>query len=110
VILRTDPRFADAVSPPEVDFLMLCREAGLALPQVNVLVEGRKVDFYWPKQRLVVESDSYSYHADRPAFERDHASTVALELAGYRVLRTTREMLRDAPGPFIHLVRERLAE
>lgn len=109
VMLRVDPRFADAVSPLEVDFLMVCREAGLELPQVNVLIEGRKVDFHWPRQRLVVETDGYTYHADRPTFERDHASTVELELAGYNVLRTTWEMLREDPQPFLHLVRARLA-
>jgi len=44
-----------------------------------------------------------------PPFERDHASTVALEVAGYRVLRPTYRMLRDEPGKFMRLVRERLA-
>lgn len=37
VAARVDPRFAEAVSPTEVDFLMLCREEGLRMPQVNVL-------------------------------------------------------------------------
>jgi hypothetical protein len=108
IIERVDPRFADAVSPPEVDFLALCQRDGLTLPQVNVLVEDRKVDFYWPQQRLVVETDSYNYHADRPAFERDHQSTVDLEVAGYRVLRTTYKMLQSNPRPFLRLVRDAL--
>jgi very-short-patch-repair endonuclease len=58
VAARADPRFADAVSTSEVDFLILCREEGLKMPQVNVLVEGKRVDFYWPKERLIVEADS----------------------------------------------------
>lgn len=105
VAAQVDPRFADAVSPSEVDFLMLCREEGLQMPQVNVLVEGKRVDFYWPAKRLIVEADSYGYHADRPAFERDHQSTVDLEVAGYRVLRTTFKMLQSNPRPFLSLVR-----
>jgi very-short-patch-repair endonuclease len=109
VMLQADPRFFDAVSDSEVDFLILCRRESLKMPQVNVLVEGRKVDFFWPQERLIVEADSYGYHGDRPAFERDHASTVALELAGYRVLRATWRMLQDEPGTFMRLVRERLA-
>jgi hypothetical protein len=109
VVERADPRFADAVSPPEVDFLALCRDEGLRLPQVNVLVEGKRVDFYWPEEHIVVEADSYSYHADRPAFERDHQSTVDLEVAGYRVLRTTAKMLEANPRPFLRLVRDSLA-
>lgn len=108
LIERVDPRFADAVSSSEVDFLALCQREGLRLPQVNVLVEGKLVDFYWPKERLVVEADSYGYHGDRPAFERDHQSTVDLEVAGYRVLRTTYKMLQFNPAPFLRLVRESL--
>jgi hypothetical protein len=110
VIERVDPRFADTISPPEVDFLALCRDYGLRLPQVNVLVEGKLVDFYWPDKRLIVESDSYDYHADRPAFERDHQSTVDLEVAGYRVLRTTAKMLNANPAPFLRLVSDSLAD
>ena len=40
------------------------------MPQVNVLVEGKKVDFYWPKERLIVEADSYGYHGDPTASSR----------------------------------------
>lgn len=109
VMLQADPRFSDAVSPTEVDFLILCRREGLKMPQVNVLVEGRKVDFHWPQERLIVETDSYDFHRDRPAFEKDHRSTVELELAGYRVLRPTFRMLRDQPKQVMRLVRESLA-
>jgi very-short-patch-repair endonuclease len=108
VMLRADPRFVDAASPAEIDFLVLCRREGLKLPQVNALVEGHLVDFYWPRERVVVETDSYDFHGDRPAFERDHRSTVKLEVAGYRVLRTTFRMLRDEPDPFLRLVRDAL--
>jgi very-short-patch-repair endonuclease len=91
-----------------VDFLALCREAGLPMPQVNVIVEGQLVDFHWPKERLVVETDSYKYHADRPAFERDHERTVALQAAGHTVRRTTYKMLERDPRPFLRLVRKAL--
>lgn len=109
VATRVDPRFADAVSVSEVDFLILCREEGLKMPQVNVLVEGKRVDFYWPQERLIVEADSYGYHADRASFELDHQSTVDLEVAGYRVHRTTYKMLESNPRPFLSLVRASLA-
>lgn len=109
VAAQADPRFADAVSMSEVDFLILCREAGLKMPQVNVLVEGKKVDFYWPKEHLIVEADSYGFHGDPAAFEKDHQSTVDLEMAGYRVHRTTYKMLQANPGPFLALVRGSLS-
>jgi very-short-patch-repair endonuclease len=108
VAAGADPRFADAVSTSEVDFLILCREEGLKMPQVNVLVEGKRVDFYWPKERLIVEADSYGFHGDPTAFEKDHQSTVDLEVAGYRVHRTTYKMLQANPSPFLNLVRSSL--
>lgn len=108
LVEQVDPRAADAVSPTEVDFLALCREAGLPLPQVNVFVEGLLVDFFWPKARVVVETDGYKYHFDRPAFERDHESTVALTAAGYQVHRATYKMLQRNPGPFLKVVRDSL--
>jgi very-short-patch-repair endonuclease len=106
---RVSPDAVETKSPMEVDFLALCREAGFPSPAVNVWVEGRLVDFHWPKEKVVVETDGYTFHAGRPAFEQDHFSTVALELAGYRVHRATREMLESEPGPFLSLVRKSLS-
>lgn len=106
---QIDPRAVDARSNPEIDFLALCRKASLPLPAVNVLVEGRLVDFFWPQEKLVIEIDSYWYHDDRPAFERDHKSTVALMGAGYQVLRTTDRMLEEDPRTFMRLVRKSLS-
>jgi hypothetical protein len=105
---EVDPTAVDARSGTEVDFLALCRRANLPLPQVNVLVEGRLVDFFWPKERIVVEADSYAYHDDRAAFERDHKSTVALMAAGYKVLRATDRMIERDPEFFLGLVRDSL--
>jgi hypothetical protein len=109
VVQQVDPRAAETLSPTEVDFLALCHEHGLPLPQVNVLVAGKLVDFHWPATRLIVETDSYGYHGDRPAFERDHESTLKLTIAGYRVLRVTHRMLDHDPEPFMRLVRQALA-
>jgi hypothetical protein len=105
---QVDPGAVDARSNPEIDFLALCREARLPLPAVNVLVEGRLVDFFWPKEKLVIEIDSYRYHGDPAAFERDHKSTLALMAADYEVLRITDRMLENDPRAFMALVRESL--
>jgi hypothetical protein len=105
VSLRVSPRAVDARSNPEIDFLALCREANLPEPEVNVLVEGRLVDFFWPRERLVIEVDSCQFHSDRPSFEQDHKSTLALMAAGYKVLRPTDEMLEGDCGPFLNHVR-----
>lgn len=108
VMAETDPRAVEARSPLEVDFLALCREASLPMPEVNVLVNGRLVDFLWAKERVIVETDGYAYHRDRAAFERDHEVTVALTAAGYVVRRATYRMLKREPAQFMTLVRRAL--
>lgn len=105
---QVDPGAVETRSNPEIDFLALCRQAKLPAPQVNVLVEGRLVDFLWPKERLVVEIDTYRYHADRPAYERDGRSTITLMAAGYKVLRPTDGMLEEDPRLVMQLVRRSL--
>jgi len=52
----------------EEAFLALCRRAGLPPPQVQqwlILPDGGapiRADFYWPEQRVVVETDGDKYH------------------------------------------------
>jgi AAA ATPase domain len=96
VAARVDPRTKDTRSPPEVDFLVLCRENDVPIPQVNALVEGHLVDFFWPRERLIVEADSYTFHSDRVSFEHDRESSVALANVGYLVHRVTRRMIEHA--------------
>jgi hypothetical protein len=101
---EVDPRSDDTRSALEVDFLGLCRYFDIPLPQVNVLVAGNLVDFLWPAERVVVETDGYAYHGDRAAFEADHERDVELEEAGCRVLRATWRMLDRSPGRFMRLL------
>lgn len=108
VAAEVDPRAVESISPMEIDFLALCREFGVPLPQVNVWIEGFLVDFFWPAERVVVETDSYGHHANRPAFEDDHERTVALTAAGHQVHRATYRMLAWNPDPFMNLVRRSL--
>ena len=43
-------------------FLAIARAAGLPKPQSQVVVNGHRVDFYFPALNLVVECDSLRYH------------------------------------------------
>ncbi len=114
--IRTLRRIAEDVGPEaletksiiEIDFLKLCREANLSTPSVNVLVKGHLVDFLWPTQKVVVETDSWSHHHDHPAFERDRQTDVDLVAGGYDVHRTTYKMLERNPDPFLENVRRAL--
>lgn len=108
IAIEIDPEALETKSVPEVDFLVLSREFNLPTPFVNVLVEGHLVDFLWPGQKVIVETDSWGYHGDPLAFERDHQRDVELTAAGYDVHRTTAKMLERDPEPFLSNVRRAL--
>jgi hypothetical protein len=108
IALEVDPEALETKSPSEVDFLALWREVDLSTPSVNVLVEGHLVDFLWPAQKVIVETDSWSHHGDHLAFEKDRQTDVDLIAAGYDVHRTTYKMLERDPGPFLDNVRRAL--
>jgi very-short-patch-repair endonuclease len=75
---------------------------------VNVLVADHLVDFLWPAQKVVVETDSWSHHRDGLTFEDDHQTDVDLIAAGYDVHRATYKMLERNPEPFLKNVRQAL--
>ena len=79
----------------ERSWLDLCRDQGLPLPSLNVIVHGIEVDAYWPEYGLVVELDSYAWHRTRAAFERDRERDAKLAAHGIRVLRFTWRQLKD---------------
>jgi hypothetical protein len=82
----------------EIDFLALCRRAGLPAPNVNTVIEGMEVDFAWPARRLAVEVDGWGTHGTRTAFQRDRRRGVTLALAGWTLLRFTHEDVVRDPG------------
>jgi very-short-patch-repair endonuclease len=86
-----------ARTPLEDGLLRLCREHGLPAPRTNVEVLGREVDAFWPRQRLMVEADSWSFHRHRAAFERDRARDAAMQAEGYRVIRLTHRRMEREP-------------
>jgi hypothetical protein len=86
----TDPRVR---SPLEAEFLKICR--GLPPPRVNAVVDGLEVDFSWPEQRLVVETDGHRHHGTRAAFERDRERDARLTALGWRVVRLTHRRVAE---------------
>ena len=67
----------------------LVRAARLPEPAFNAMAEGFEVDVLWRRERVVLEFDSYEFHATSAAFERDRRRTAALTRGRYLVLRTT---------------------
>jgi hypothetical protein len=75
----------------------LVAELDLEPPQHNVLVEGAVRDFAWPRHRLVVEADSYTWHRSPAALDGDRERDVTLALAGWRTLRFTHAQITRRP-------------
>jgi hypothetical protein len=84
-------------SPLEDRFLDFCREHGVPLPEMNVTLAGWRVDAFWPAARLVVELDSWEYHAGRGQFDRDRRKGLELQDAGYVFVRLSGPQL-DEPA------------
>ena len=87
----------DTKSDGEDEFLALCDAYGIPRPRTNTLVEGFLVDFCWPEQRLIVETDGRR-HLTRAAFESDRARDALLTALGWRVMRFTTRQLRGEPA------------
>jgi Transcriptional regulator, AbiEi antitoxin/Protein of unknown function (DUF559) len=81
-------------SPLEDAFLELCDAHGILRPLVNTVVEGFEVDFCWPADHLIVETDGYLHHGTRAAFERDRARDAQLTACGWRVVRFSDAQVR----------------
>jgi very-short-patch-repair endonuclease len=69
--------------------LAVCDRYGIPRPLTQQVVVGRRVDFLWAHERVIVETDGWQAHGTATAFQSDRASTNALLLAGYVVLRFT---------------------
>jgi very-short-patch-repair endonuclease len=67
------------------------------MPLVNGFVDGLEVDFHWPAFRPVVETDGSAFHRNPIAFERDRRRDLALEAAGWHVLRISWRQLLEEP-------------
>lgn len=81
-------------SEAEERLLALIRESGLPEPEMNVILHGYEVDFYWRQARLVVEVDGYAYHGSARAFVRDRQRDSALAAKGIQVLRLSWHQIR----------------
>jgi hypothetical protein len=68
-------------------------DLGHPRPDCNVRLEVERerllVDFFWEKQRVVVETDGRKTHETPDAFQADRRRDQLLVSAGYRVLRVT---------------------
>ena len=78
--------------------LDLCRDHGLPRPVCQAQVGPYRVDFLWPAQSVIVETDGHAAHGTRAAFEEDRARDAELAARGYSVLRFTWRQLTERGG------------
>jgi len=93
-------------SEAERRLVALLRAAKLPPPAFNHVIEGLEVDAVWRVERVVLEFDSYEFHASRSAFERDRRRDSVLTRAGYLVLRTTWHELSAQPYALVARIAE----
>ncbi len=89
-------------------FLDLCDAHDLKRPLVNTWIGEYEVDFLWPRERVIVETDSHRHHGTRAAFERDRERDARLAAAGYQVVRFTWRQMIEQPAFVAGVVRSML--
>jgi very-short-patch-repair endonuclease len=78
--------------------LPMIRRAGLPRPQTGCIVNGFRVDFYWPALKLVVETDGLRYHRTPAQQIRDRVRDQVHTAAGLTTLRFTHAQVAFDPG------------
>ena len=89
-------------------FLALCDRHRIPRPRTQQPLAGRRMDFVWHRERLVVETDGWQAHGTRSAFQADRTASNALQLEGYLVLRFTDADLRRRPAHVARQIRSAL--
>ena len=79
-------------------FLPLAERAGMGRPETGRMVNGFRVDFFWPDLGLVVETDGLTYHRTPAQQARDRLRDQAHTAAGLTALRFTHAQVRFEPG------------
>jgi very-short-patch-repair endonuclease len=92
-------------------FRRFVRRHRLPMPVINATLPetGREVDALYPEARLIIEIDSWAFHGDRAAFERDRAKDAQALALGYRTIRITERRMVSAASAEAALIREILA-
>jgi len=80
-----------------LDVVVRAHEIVAPVPQSSPLPHRvQRVDFAWPRERVVVEIDGREWHAIQAAWGEDHERDLRLRLAGWHPLRYTHRQLTRA--------------
>lgn len=83
----------------------LLERSGLPLPTrqrtVTIAGRGRRLDFCYLQEGIIVEADSYAFHSSPIAFEKDRERYNSLTARDFRVLQWTWKALHERPHELI---------
>jgi very-short-patch-repair endonuclease/predicted transcriptional regulator of viral defense system len=91
----------------EAMFVPIAVKAGLPMPFTQHVVNGYRVDFYWPDLELIVEVDGLRYHRTPLEQRRDLERTQVHEDAGLTCRRFTYWQVAKE-GPYVETVLSRV--
>lgn len=101
-----------ARSQLETTFLLACREAGLPEPMPEYIFQRDRrwrADFAWPEQLLIVEIEGGDWirgrHTRAAGYATDCIKYNSAQLAGWRVIRFSGELVRNALRYCVSVVR-----
>lgn len=97
-------------SDVERDFLALIERHGLPRPVTNLFIAGYELDAFWEAERFAVELDTYEYHGDPEAFEKDRLRQVELKLAGIEMISFTGIQIETEPAAVASRLRRLLRQ
>jgi len=90
---RLWPLLASSSGPTRSEFedafLEFSQQFGFPQPQVNVRIGRYVVDMLFPRERVIVELDSWEFHGDRITFETDRERDANTAAVGYPTVRLT---------------------
>jgi hypothetical protein len=89
-----------ARSGAEVRALVLLRDAGVEVPDLNYKIAGAEADLIWRRQRLIVELDGGPFHLD---IGEDARKQQLWEAAGWTVHRLPTDAVYEAPERLLAL-------
>jgi hypothetical protein len=89
-------------SPLEELFLPFLDTHHIPRPRLNAWIpvgdDQFQVDCLWPQARLIAELDGFQSHGTRRAFRSDRKRDRQLGAQDYRVVRITKDQVRNEPG------------
>jgi very-short-patch-repair endonuclease len=113
LLVQRTPGRVPSDSELERDTRALIDSANLPAPRhqfaVDLDVATVHIDLAYPDAMLALEVDSYSWHLDREAFDRDRERDIELQSRGWTVYRLTWTMIRYQPDRVVGLIRDHLS-